>query len=118
MEKKIYIKLFAEWLHSCFVPGKKPGTWMRKEKSQTLESSELQDFFILENPEYSKLWGKAGLLVLAAAFYFTTGIVEPVKAFANAKPVMIIDSTRYDSIMPVAWLAIRIKEYPLKSKKQ
>lgn len=116
MEMKMLISKFAEWLHEAFVPANQDGVWIRRDHSETLDSSQLQEKFLQERPEFRSLWEKAGLLALLI-FALSTGIVMPLSA-TNTPVKVQQDSVKRDTIIPVGFKLIRVKEYPIKSNQK
>lgn len=104
MEIKIFLRAFASWLHSAFIPANSPDNWERRDGSETLHTNELQSAFLRENPEIRSVLGKMGLLAFALLF----SLSGKVNATSTPRPSGITcDTLRTDTLSPVPFKIIR-----------
>jgi len=110
-ETQTLLRLFNEWLQKHFTPSDKLGFWQNRETGETLPTDQLQDRFLQDCPDMRGFLGKVGLLVLL----LFAMIPAPAASVPAQKPGVVADSSRVDTIAPLAFKLIR---KPIKPAKQ
>ena len=103
IETQFFLRCFNEWLQKHFTPAKQLGFWQNRETGETLPADQLQDRFLADCPDMKGFLGKVGLLILL----LFAMIPAPAASVPAQKPGVVADSSRVDTIAPVAFKLIR-----------
>lgn len=102
-ETQTLLRLFNEWLQKHFTPSDKLGFWQNRETGETLPADQLQNRFLADCPDIKGFLGKVGLLIILALACFPA----PAATIPAKRPGVVADSTRIDTLSPVAFKLIR-----------
>ncbi len=102
-ETQTLLRLFNEWLQRNFQPSDKLGFWQNRETGEALPADQLQDRFLQDCPDMRGFLGKVGLCL----FLFFAMIPAPAATVPAQKPEVVADSSRVDTLSPVAFKLIR-----------
>jgi len=103
IETQFFLRRFNEWLQKTFTPSSRLGFWQNRETGEELPTDKLQDRFLADCSDMRGFLGKVGLLILL----LFTMIPAPAASVPAQKPGVVADSSRVDTIAPVAFKLIR-----------
>jgi hypothetical protein len=110
-ETQTFLRRFNEWLQKHFTPSDKLGFWKNRETGEELPTDKLQGKFLADCPDMRGFLGKVGLLIILAFACFPA----PAASVPAQKPGVVADSSRVDTLSPLAFTLIH---KPVKSTKQ
>ena len=102
-ETQTLLRRFNEWLQKTFTPSNRLGFWQNRETGEELPTDKLQDRFLQDCPDMKGFLGKVGLLIL---LLFAI-IPAPAASVPAQEPGVVADSSRVDTISPLAFKLIR-----------
>ena len=102
-ETQTLLRLFNEWLQKTFTPSNRLGFWQNRETSEELPTDKLQDRFLQDCPDMKGFLGKVGLCL----FLLFAMLPAPAATVPVQKPGVVADSSRVDTLSPLAFKLIR-----------
>ena len=102
-ETQTLLRHFNEWLQRNFQPSDKLGFWKNRETGEKVSTNQLQDRFLQDCPDMKGFLGKVGLLILL----LFAMIPAPAASVPAKRPGVVADSTRIDTLSPLAFKLIR-----------
>jgi hypothetical protein len=102
-ETQTLLRRFNEWLQTTFTPSDKLGFWQNRETGEEVKSDQLQNRFLQDCPDMRGFLGKVGLLIILAFACFPA----PAATVPAQKPGVVADSSRVDTLSPLAFKLIR-----------
>lgn len=103
IETQTLLRRFNEWLQKTFTPSNRLGFWQNRETSEELPTDKLQDRFLQDCPDMKGFLGKVGLLII---LLFAL-VPAPAASVPAQKPGVVADSSRVDTLSPLAFKLIR-----------
>jgi hypothetical protein len=102
-ETQTLLRRFNEWLQRNFQSSDKLGFWQNRETGETLPADQLQNRFLQDCPDMKGFLSKVGLLIILAFACFPA----PAATVPAQRPGVVADSSRVDTLSPVAFKLIR-----------
>jgi len=103
IETQFFLRHFNEWLQKTFTPSNRLGFWQNRETGEEVKSDQLQNRFLQDCPDMRGFLGKTGLCL----FLLFAMIPAPAATVPAQKPGVVADSSRVDTLSPVAFKLIR-----------